>query len=96
METVSQGPGSRAGRAGTETSEAGAGLVLVLVLVTLPGTMRGHLALLTRDPGNPGITLYLTALKYLYYTPTEAVLMSHIFLLLFFNLIEFLVNSSEC
>ena len=95
METVSQGPGSRAGWAGTETSEA-AGAVLVPVLVTLPGTMRGHLALLTRDPGNPGITLYLTALKYLYYTPTEAVLMSHIFLLLFFNLIEFLVNSSEC
>ena len=61
METVSQGPGSRAGWAGTETSEAGA----VLVLVTLPGTMRGHLALLTRDPGNPGITIYLTALKYL-------------------------------
>ena len=93
METVSQGPGSRAGWAGTETSEAAGA---VLVLVTLPGTMRGHLALLTRDPGNPGITLYLTALKYLYYTPTEAVLMSHIFLLLFFNLIEFLVNSSEC
>ena len=63
METVSQGPGSRAGWAGTETSEAGAGLVLVLV--TLLGTMRGHLALLTRDPGNPGITIYLTALKYL-------------------------------
>ena len=93
METVSQGPGSRAGWAGTETSGASGA---VLVLVTLPGTMRGHLALLTRDPGNPGITLYLTALKYLYYTPTEAVLMSHIFLLLFFNLIEFLVNSSEC
>ena len=86
-------PGSRAGWAGTETSEAAGA---VLVLVTLPGTMRGHLALLTRDPGNPGITLYLTVLKYLYYTPTEAVLMSHIFLLLFFNLIEFLVNSSEC
>ena len=55
-------PGSRAGWAGTETSEAAGA---VLVLVTLPGTMRGHLALLTRDPGNPGITIYLTALKYL-------------------------------
>ena len=86
-------PGSRAGWAGTETSEAGAGAVLV----TLPGTMRGHLALLTRDPGNPGITIYLTALKYLIIHLQQLfVLMSHIFLLLFFNLIEFLVNSSEC
>ena len=90
-------PGFRAGWAGTETSEAaGAGWCWAGDPSCLPGTMRGHLALLTRDPGNPGITLYLTALKYLYYTPTEAVLMSHIFLLLFFNLIEFLVNSSEC
>ena len=53
METVSQGPGSRAGWAGTETSEAAGA---VLVLVTLPGTMRGHLALLTRGGGREGAT----------------------------------------
>ena len=50
-------------RAGTESSEAGTGLVLV----TLPGTMRGHLALLSRGggwEGQPGITIYFTASKY--------------------------------
>ena len=87
METVSQGPGSRAGWAGTETSEAAGD----------PSWHNERSSSFVNQGSRESRNYNLfDSIKISYYTPTVAVLMSHIILLLFFNSIEFIVNSSEC